>query len=279
MKTILYATDRIEQAVPVLRYAHDLSSNLGADLIVFYTHQMPPIRASVMRPSDQIEHQVIEEQKDILRAYCAIHLDDKISSEKIRYEVVCNDSVLNGIIEKSKEISPDIVLIGRKDKHPERGLFAGDIVQGLLKRLACPILIVPNDRSSVPIQTMLYATDFEEADISAIKNLVPLANTVNAKIHIVHIATEKQYAGKDQMEWFKEMLKKQVEYENLEFKVIFSDHIEEELKIYSQLIRADIVALLYREEKGFFQNLFNKSLVKKLDTQISIPLISFNKAN
>ncbi len=104
----------------------------------------------------------------------------------------------------------------------------------------------------VPINTILYATDFEEADILAIKNLAPIAKTVGAKIHVVHIATDKQYAGKDQMEWFKEMLSQQVDYDNLEFKVIFSDHIVKKLNVYSQLIQADLVAVLYREEKGFF---------------------------
>jgi len=232
----------------------------------------------VARQPDQIELQVIQEQKDILRAYCAKHLGENFDKGRMWLDVVCNDSVLDGIIEKSKEVNPDIALIGRKAKHTERGLFAGNIAQGLLKRLACPILIMPNNIGGVPIQTMLYASNFGEADIAAIKNLVPMAKSVNAKIHIVHIATEKQYSGKDQMEWFKETLMKQVDYDNIEIKIILSNHIEEELKIYSKHIQADILALLHREKKGFFQNLFNKSLVKKLDTQIGIPLLSINEA-
>ena len=277
MKTILYATDLAEQSVSTLRYAHDLSNSMGANLIVFHSYDVPPIRAAVLRPYEQIEYHIIEEQKEVVKSFCINHLGDDIDLEKLKIVVVCNDSVLNGIIEISKEINPDLVLIGRKDKHTERGMFAGDIGQGLLKRLSCPIMIVPCHPNGSILKNILYATDFEEADISAVENLIPIAAKVNAKIHFVHVTTEKQYKGTDQMEWFKEMLTQRVDYKNLEFKVIFSENIEEKLKGYSELIHADLVALLYREEKGFFQNLFNKSLVKKLDNQIDIPLLSFTK--
>lgn len=279
MKTVLYATDRTEQSVPMLHYANDLSLRLGADLVVLYVHQLPPVRISVTRRPEQIELKVVEEQKEILSAFCKKHLGADANNKTVQVEVVCNDSVLNGIVEKSNHLSSDLLLIGRKEKYTDRGIFAGDIGQGLVKRSSCPVLIAPNDVSSASIETILYATDFEEADILALKKLVPIAKTVNAKIHIVHIATEKQYAGKDQMEWFKEMLTQQIDYENLEFKVIFSDNIVKKLDTYSKSIKANLIALLHREEKGFVQNLFNKSVVTKLEDHIGIPLMSFNKAN
>lgn len=278
MKTILFAIDRTEHAVPALHYAYNLSVRLEADLTVLYVHRMPPVRGVVSRPAQQLQYHVIAEQKDIVRAFCYKHLGITIA-KKLRVEVVCNTSVLNGIIDKAKELTPDLLVLGRKEKYTDRGLFAGDIAQGLLKRLSCPVLIAPSKINNMPIKTILYATDFEEADIAAIKKLVPTANAVNAKIHIVHIAAEKQYAGEEQMEWFKEMLKKEVDYENIDFKVIFSEHIAKKLNIYSQVIQADLVALLYRKEKGILQHLFNRSLITKLEEYVRVPLLSFNKGN
>ncbi|MCG2461767.1 universal stress protein [Flavobacteriaceae bacterium F89] len=277
MRSILYATDLTEQSIPALRYAYDLSISLGTDLVVFHSHEIPPIRLSVKRPIKQLEYHLIAEQKEIVKSYCIKHLGEEIDLDKLRIVVVCGDSVLDGIIGLSKELSPDLVLIGRKGKHTERGMFAGDIGQGLLKRLSCPIMIVPGNIEAAPIRTILYATDFEEADIAAVESLAPIAKQVNAKIHFIHVTTEEQYAKSNQMEWFKEMLAKRIDYKNLEFKVVFSEKIEEKLKEYSERINADMIALLYREEKGFFQNLFNKSLVIKLDDQIGIPLMSFSK--
>lgn len=277
MKTILYATDLAEQSVPTLRYAYTLSKSMGANLVVFHSYDVPPVRNLVTRPLEQMEYHIIEEQKEVVKSFCIKHIGDELDLNKLKIVVVCKDSVLNGLIKLSKELEPDLVLIGRKEKHTERGIFAGDIGHGLLKRLSCPIMIVPSHTNGSPLKNILYATDFEEADISAVANLISIASEVNAKIHVVHVTTEKQYTRTEQMEWFKEMLAQRVTYKNLGFKVLFSENIEAKLKEYSELIQADLVALLYREEKGFFQSLFNKSLVKKLDNQIDIPLLSFTK--
>lgn len=277
MKTILYATDRAEQAVPVLRYAIDLSTRLGANIVVLQVYQLPQIRVSVTRPGEQLEQHAVDEQKEILRAFCMKHAGDTMAANGLQVDVVCNDSILNGIVEKSRDLSPDLVVIGRKDRHTERGLLVGDIGQGLVKRLSCPVLMVPHYVRSADIKTILYASDFEEADISAIQNLVPIAQTLAAKIHVVHIATKKEYSGGKRVEWIRKLLKEEVDYDSVELNIIFSDDIVKKLNIYSQSIQADLIAVLYREGEGFFQNLFRKGVVTKLEKHISIPLMSFSK--
>lgn len=279
MKTILYATDRTEYAVPALQYAHHLSQKLNAALLVLYVHEMEPLRVSVSRPTAQIEYHVIQEQAEILSSYCAKHLGVPVDGKKLQVEVVHNHSVSKGILEKTKEVAPHMIIIGRKDKHTDRGLFVGNIGKGLQEKVPCPLLIIPNNVEEKPIRTILYATDFEEADILALKKLVPLAQLLGAEIHIVHISTEKEYAGKEQMEWFKEMLRQKVDDSSLTFELIFSDKIQDKLKIHAKTIGADLLVLLEREEKGFFQKIFHISLVAKMEEHIGIPLLSYNELN
>jgi nucleotide-binding universal stress UspA family protein len=275
---LLYATDRSEHAAPALRYAYELSANLSAKLNVLYAHEIPQIRISVARPLDQIEHHVVKEQKEILKTYCVKHLGETIKDGNMHLEVVHDGSVSHAIIEKSKELSADMILIGRKDRHTDRGLLVGDIGKSLLGKVPCPLLIVPNTIQNFAIDNLLYATAFEEADIEAINKLVPMARVFDAQIHVVHISTEKEYAGEDQMEWFKELLEQKVAYPNIAFKLIFSDRIEKKLKAYFEQVSADIVVLLERGEKGFFKKLFSQSLVKKMESHINTPLLSFRKA-
>lgn len=277
MNTIFYATDRTENSAPVLRYAYDLSSKLGAQLVVFNTHEMEPIRVMVSRPPEQIEYHVLAEQKEILANYCGKHLKGGLEGKNIKFEVVSSDSITEGIVENSKNFAADMVIIGRKDKHTERGLFVGDIGKSLVEKLSCPLLIVPNSGSK-PIKKILYATAFMEADIEAIKKMVPMAQALDAKINVVHISTEKEYAGKEQMEWFKDMLQQKVKNIDFNFKMVFSDHIEAELKNQVEEYGADLVVLLEREEIGFIKKLFHTSMVKKLEGHIPIPLLSFNQS-
>lgn len=279
MKTLLYATDRTEQSVPMLHFAYDLSKLLGVELVVLYVHRIEHLRVPVTRRPEQIELKVIREQQEVLKSFCTTHLGVERDGHSLRYEVVSNDSILTGILQKSAQLAPDLILIGRKEKHSDRGIFAGDIGQGLLKRSPFPVLIAPNRVQHMPIQTIVYATAFEEADIVALQKLVPMAKILGAKIHIVHIASENLNSRKDKMVWFKDMLTAKIDYEKLEYKVISSDDIVKKIDSYASSINADLIAVLYREEKGFFQNLFNRSVVTTLEDHVDLPLLGFKKAD
>ena len=279
MKTILYASDRTEHSAEALKYAYHLSLQLKAKLMVLYVHEIDPIRVSVSRPAAQIEYHVIKEQTEILTKYCEKHLGVAVDNKKLQVAVVHNDSVSDAILEKSKDFKTDLIIIGRKDKHTDRGLFVGNIGKGLQEKVPCPLLIIPNKVAAKSIKTILYATDFEEADISALKKLVPLAKALGAKIQVAHISTEKEYAGKEQMEWFKDMLRQEIDDASIDFTLIFSDEIQDKLKAHAKTIGADLLVLLEREEKGFFQKIFHISLVAKMEEHIGIPLLSYNELN
>ncbi|MCK0159073.1 universal stress protein [Allomuricauda sp. F6463D] len=169
MKTILYANDSTEQSVPALRFARDMSSNLGAEPVIFYIHQTPMIRISVTHLPNQIENQVIEEQKNILKAFRLKHLGNDIDGSHKRFEVRPHRSISISILKKLEEDSPDLVLTGRKDNHTDRGIFTGNIGQRLVKQSSSPVLIAPYDISNVPIDTILYTSHCEEADILPLK--------------------------------------------------------------------------------------------------------------
>ena len=51
------------------------------------------------------------------------------------------------------------------------------------------------------------------------------------------------------------------------------------LKIYLEEIEADMVAMLEREKRSLGKKLFHTDLVKKMEQQSLIPLISFNETN
>ena len=274
MNTILYATDLSQNSSTVLQYAHKLSLQLNANLMVFHIYQLPPGHL-ISRPIKQLKKLAIEEQKDVVKIYCQKYLGNKL--DNVIVDVVIDDNILHAILNKTKEITPNLVVIGKKEKHTLRGLLASDIGLDLLKKLTYPILIVPNKISNKPVKTILYATDFEDADILAINTIVPTAKSLDAKIHVVHISTTIDYAGQRTMENFKEKLSQAVSYKNLKFEVLFSDNIEMELLTHSKHINADILVVLEREEKGFFQKLFNKGIAEKLEVKIPIPFMSFNK--
>ncbi|WP_281540740.1 hypothetical protein [Maribacter aestuarii] len=73
-------------------------------------------------------------------------------------------------------------------------------------------------------------------------------------------------------------LQEKVVYHNTTFNMVSQDTIYDGLRSYINSNNADIVALLEREEHGFFKRLFHKDLTKKIESNISIPMLSFNQA-
>ena len=96
------------------------------------------------------------------------------------------------------------------------------------------------------------------------------------KIRVVHITTKNEYAGEEQMNWFQEMLLEKVVSPKLEFELIFSDEILEELSSYVEDSEADLLVMLERKEDSFYQKYLQKDMVKRMVKNIEVPLLSFN---
>jgi nucleotide-binding universal stress UspA family protein len=166
-----------------------------------------------------------------------------------------------------------------KGGSPIREAFLGSTATNLLEKAPCPVLAVPEDITLKNIDTIIYATALDLADISAIQEIVEWAKLFNASINIVHISTKNEYAGEDQMEWFKDMLKQNVDYGKMHFELSFSENVYEALQQYIEKINPDIIAMLEREGYSLIKSIWHRDLVKRMKTDSKIPLLSYHKKN
>lgn len=276
MKTVIYATDCSRHSTPAMRYAYSLCKALEATLVILNIFNLPPVRVSTIRTTQQLKTLASKEQMIVLRNYCSRYLKDKLNSNII-LDVLESISISGGILKRAQDLSADLIIVGMKDEHTLRGYFSGNIANTLLDQAPCPMLIVPNKLRYKKLRTLVYATDFEENDIEAILRLKAIATPYEAEIKIVHIPTPDEYAGMEQMEWFKEILQQRVNYPKLKFHMIFADNIQEGLSTFIKDVNADMLAMLERKSsKGFFARLFHKDQVAGMESHVDIPLLSFN---
>ncbi|MFD2564421.1 universal stress protein [Aquimarina rubra] len=277
MKTILYATDYTDHSLSALQYAYDLSTRIKAQLTILHVFDIPSFPGTtIISPLSKTVKRAYAEQNSIIKTYCAKHLGNDFENNNVKTSVIKHMSVVDGILEKGKSLSADMLIIGIKDENSKRGILEGDIAKTLITKAPCPLLVIPDNSSAKQIKHLVYATDFEERDIFAIEKLAHLASPFNAEIHIVHISTKDTEEEENKMAWFKEMVEQNVDYPNLDFDNLVSDTIYEKLNTYLKDKKADLVSLLEREDKGFLKKLFHRDLVKKVESHTSIPLLSFN---
>lgn len=281
MKTILYATDYSKNSVAALKYAKSMSERLDYRLIVCHVFDYPTILGSALltAPFPDLENDTFQKHRKKLEAFCQEYLGGVWKAPNIQLQPVENKSVVQGILLTAEEWHAQMVVVGIKGQSELRKILMGSTTKNLIEKAPCPILAIPADVSHKEINTIVYATAFEEEDIFAIRKLTELAQSFDAKIKVVHIVTEDEYDGETQMEWFKEMLEKKVTYNKIEFKLFFSENIFESLRVYLGDVNADMVVMLEREAKSIFKKWFHRDLVKKMESYGRIPLLSFREGN
>lgn len=280
MKTILYATDYSENAETAIKYAHVLSSKMGATLLVIHIYKLPLILGLELEAFyDELEKTSFEKNQTKLINFCKKHLGKNLDSINVKTYSFEDLSVVHGIISKATEHKTSMIIIGMKKESAIKELFMGDTSMEIIEKAPCPVLAIPKNANFQKLKTIVYATDFEEEDIGAIHKVSQIARKFNSNIKVVHISTEKEPDGKVQMEWFKEMVEQKVTYKKIEYEVLASDEIFISLRAYLETVDANLVAMLEREKSGFLRNLFHRDLVKEMESFGKIPLLSFNEAN
>ncbi|HZJ21530.1 MAG TPA: universal stress protein [Pricia sp.] len=280
MKTILYATDYSENSAPALHFSYALSKELNAELMALHVFELPLTLASTVSFTySRKEVRALGAHREKLIAFCTQHLRKEPEPLKITWKIDEGKPASEVIVKNAKELKADLIVVGTKGGSPIRKALLGSNTTALINSAPCPVLAVPEDADFHGFKKIVYATDFEGADIFTIEKMVELAKPFEADVHLVHVSTEERETGEDQMAWFKNMLRHKVDYKNLRFDLRYGEDIFESLQKYVAEIEPDMVAMLERENNSLIKNLRHYDLVKRMKSKGHVPLLSYPKRN
>ncbi|MGB5238256.1 MAG: universal stress protein [Flavobacteriaceae bacterium] len=278
MKTLLCATDLSDNSVAALKMANNLRKTLNARLYVVHVFDISATFISTVSIAyARMEEAAFRDHHARLLEFCMEHLGRDAQIDKVKLLVQENSIASHGILAEAEEIDPDLILLGTKGSSAVRELFLGSTASALIEKSKYPVLSIPPGFRSREIKTIVYATAFEEADILAIEKIAGLAKLLDADIRLVHVSTKDEYAGEEQLKWFREMLREKVEFEKLSFDLKFSDDVVDELHGYLDEVKPQILIMLEREGHSLISNLWHRDLVKRMKLEVDIPLMSFHK--
>ncbi|MCO5723283.1 universal stress protein [Robiginitalea marina] len=277
MKTILYATDYSENSAPALQFAYRISKVLNARLLAIHVFDYPTIlQTEVQEPFPHLEEDAFKAHTRRLKDFCRSHLGE---GAKVEIEALEHKNVREAIAGKALEEGASLLVVGMKGGSALRELLMGNTTKKLIEEAPCPVLSIPGDASFNGLETIVYATDFEEEDIAVLRELAPVAAAFQARIRAVHIASDKEYANLQRREWFQEALKKELPEAKITFEQEVSEHAFEALRVYLGDHNADLVVMLERKRKGFLEPIFHRDRVKKMESYGRIPLMAFHEKN
>lgn len=276
MKTILYATDYSENSIAALKYAYNMSLKINAKLLAVHVFDYPK---TISSREETISKELLTGHQTKLKEFCEEHLAWESDKTAVKTEVIVNPSIVNGIVEKAKEVQSCLIVTGMKGTSRLRTIIMGSTTRDLIEEAPYPVLTIPKDATYKEIKTIVYATDFQSQDLGAINRLVEIAEPLDAKVKVIHVSPIEYSVEEGERKVNEEKLNKYVKYNNMELYVSHSNDIFTELQSYLTKNNADIVAMLERESSSYGKKLFYKSLVEKMKADGRIPLMSFNAKN
>ena len=128
-----------------------------------------------------------------------------------------------------------------------------------------------------PFKKILYATDYNEADITTLKRLVALTKEFSPEITALHITDSKDFEEKTMQKGFKDIVAQETNYDKIHVKTEKeSKSTEEKINDIAIKIKADLIVLL-KENKGFIEKIFTSSSTKKVIKKAKLPVLVYHE--
>jgi nucleotide-binding universal stress UspA family protein len=271
MKTILVPTDFSKNAESALYYAIELAQKERAALVLL--HAFTISYTNIFSPESELAE--AKKKSDLELKKLGIKIEH---ARNIEYEFLSIEgSAVKVILETIKNKKIDLIVMGTKGASNFLNAIFGGNTSKVMAKAECPVIAIPEEASLKPVKKITYATDYKNGDLYALKKVLEIAKPFSAQINILHISTESEspLTEKKLMEKFMNEVNEQIAYFNLSFQMLHGNNIEEELRKYIEAQSADLL-VMSSQHRAFFENIFKKSLDKKLAGKTDVPLMVFH---
>ncbi len=271
MKNILIPTDFSVNAWKATVYAFSLFQNdlcnfyfLNACKPEFYT---PDVNGNSLAKA-KAENKVLMDK--LLKEIAVVNKNQNHRFKSLIVESWLNDA----ITEIQEDIIFDLIVMGTKgENEPDDRIFGTNSMNVIETVDHMPVLLIPDQSVNVPEvkKEMVMATRFDKSfSIAEINFLIDMTKKFKASIRILYIQdtenlTEEQENRKEELqEYFKEV--------SHSFHTLTNIEVTKGIHSFIQSRGSDILVLNHKK-RGFFKNLFSKSLLKELGKNPQIPII------
>lgn len=277
MKKILIPTDFSKNSDKAVRYGVELANALNAKITFFKAYHPLPYAPEmyVYIGKDEIERMLKDTEKQLRK------LSDRVGKKLKKRPAVKSAEGLaeEEIIKVMEEMKPDLTIMGSHGVSAgvlNRALF-GSVTAQVARNTQHPLLIIPDQARYKGFKRLVYATDYHDNDIEAIRFLARLARKFDSEILILHVA-DGERTMKDERESFRAFrddVKKAVRKKKLEFHLVKNKRVSRAIESFVQKEGADLVAVS-RQKRSIFLKVFFPSLTRKMIYHTQIPLLVFN---
>jgi len=273
MKKILCPTDFSKTATRAMEYAAYLASQAHAKLTLLHVTHLPLAEtAETALVATEVVGEMNRDATDKL-ASAAKYLQDQYGSGfEIDYEVktaFLADAVRYYIVHEGYEL---VVVGSTGGGNTLEEILIGSNTLAIIEDVLCPVLSIPTNARKPRIQKIAYASDLQDTDAIALKQVIHFASLTGARVEVVHIEKKNDTAGQQKAAEFGQRIEALFAEQNVQFTEIIHPDEEVGLKDYLTTTNTDLLVIMKRH-RSFFSNLFHSSLTEKLTYHSKFPML------
>jgi len=282
MKNLLAIIQEPAKSKQYLKYIVEFAKDYSSDLSILYVYPSEKYSHSadlVSAQSIDINVDIFEEknksieiiESNIEEIKKEINFDIKVS---IFIETGKVFSIYKDFIKKNHF---DLVFL-KSNVHS--GLLSTQISNAeLIRKLDCPLFIIPEGYEYKKHSKIVYATDYKDADIKTIKELISLTKIFEPEITTLHITDSTDMHERAMKYGFKEVLIKDTNYSKIDIKVFKEEEGKDIGEFVDEIVtrlNSDVLVLL-KENHNFFERIFKHSAAESIVKESHIPVWAFVK--
>ncbi len=265
IKNILVATDFSNTANNALQYAVKLATKYDAELSIVHAFSIEVLTARgkpvLPNPGDvEFNRQKAEEMLEKTKM-----LVSRESSVKINSKAICIYFQAD-FAEAIHGQQADLIIVGNTGLSGWKKIFLGSNAARIIQDSPVPVLAIPDNANFTPIREIGFA--YDGLPFNAIDNLEIIRsfrNSFNANVHIFQIIENEQMQSPYLSELVDFLPGAQLNY-------VYDNVVESGILKSIELNQLDMMVMVPRQ-RGFFHNLVNGSITKRVAYEISVPLL------
>jgi nucleotide-binding universal stress UspA family protein len=157
----------------------------------------------------------------------------------------------------------------------------GRVTTKVIEHSLIPVLALPPGCAMRvnELKNLLYATDFDPADYSALNRLLNMITPLDIQLHCVHVSVGyKKPWDPLKMEELQDHLAKEYAGNQVLFNMVVSDNVVKSIETYIRNNQIDAIAVI-THNRGTLERLFAPSITKQIFSETGKPIFVFHASS
>ncbi|MFN3405214.1 MAG: universal stress protein [Cytophagaceae bacterium] len=280
MKQILVPFDFSEYSRNALNTAVYFARVKDMDVKLLHVIEYPFASYYNMLGVNMMEDKALHEYENNLRVRVAEELDKVIAElghHKLRmsYEIK-SGKAFNSIIKTAEFDKADLIILGARGSSPIEHIFLGATAERVIRHSAVPVLTVEKSTQEYNINSIVFASDFQEKNINKIlERVTRLAEIFMAKLYLVRVVTPGEFSSDKELEQKLLTLTEALDLSPGSITIYEDKNEEDGIVNFAREVNADLIAICTHGRTGI-EHFFKGSIAEEVAQKSTIPVLTYN---